>query len=87
MGTAGREFYGWDTEENAKAGAFGLGKKKGPSRTKKSYDHSGGRTRKNFGAASPKAMLGAISEGNELAPEGPAAANELKAWALSLIHI
>ena len=81
MGTAGREFYGWDTEANAKSGAFGLGKKKkGLSRTKKKYGQSGDRTKKNLGTSSPVAMLGAISENNELAPQEPAAVDELKAW-------
>ena len=80
MGTAGREFYGWDAEANAKSGAFGLGKKKGPSRTKKKHGQSGGSTKKNLGTSSPVAMLGAISENNELAPQEPAAVDELKAW-------
>ena len=77
MGTAGREFYGWDAEGTAKSGAFGLGKKMSPSRLKKNH---GLKKTKSRGTASPMAMLGAISESNEMAPENPTASSELKAW-------
>ena len=81
MGTAGREFYGWDAEGKAKSGAFGLGKKKSPNRLKKNHGLSGGKNNKHAGTASPMATLGAIPETNEMAPEAPTAANEVKAWA------
>ena len=81
MGTAGREFYGWDAEGKAKSGAFGLGKKKSPNRLKKNYGLSGSRNNNHAGTSSPMATLGAISETNEMAPQAPTAINELTAWA------
>ena len=81
MGTAGREFYGWDAEGKAKSDAFGLGKKKSPNRLKKNYGLRGGRNNKHAGTASPMATLGAISETNKMAPQAPTAVNELAAWA------